>query len=134
VNDSETRHGFRVQTFLISGAWKVVASSDKEAGLSQPTPDSDFMGRARKHPSKDFSTDRPAPNPEQHSEDENGEPRNGNGDSKRNFLSISAVRGWIKFDATGPWLEKAGGPLVASLTACVAILLVLAIAWRLGLL
>ena len=104
-------------------------TSEKGSGLTQPS-DSDFMGRAKKHPAKEFASDRPAPNPEQHSEDEANESKNGDG--KRNYFSLSAARGWIKFDATGPWLEKAGGPLVASLTVLAFVVVLSAVAWRLG--
>ena len=122
----ETRHRMRVQTFLISGAWNEVVASDKEAGLSQPS-DSDFMGRSRKHPSKDFATDRPALNPEQHAEEENGETTK-NGDKNRNTFSLSGARGWIRFDATGPWLKENGG--LIALAAAITIASLAAIAWR----
>lgn len=106
-------------------------TSEKESGLSQPS-DSDFMGRAKKHPAKSFANDRPAPNPEQHSEDEANESKNGDG--KRNYFSLSAARGWINFNGGGPWLEKAGGPLVVSLVVSGVVVLLSAAAWRLGLL
>lgn len=127
----ETRHGTRVFSFELSEAqWRVTSTKDS-GPLSQ---DSDFEGRAKRHPSKEFKV-RPETSPEQHAEEdvEGGETKHEN-NGRRNLLSISAMRGWIRFDAGGPWLERAGGPLVASLTVCGVALLVAAIAWRLGLL
>ncbi len=124
----ETRHGTRVFSVDLSQAeaqWRVTSTT----GSGPLSQDSDFDLRAKAHPSKSFKV-RPEPNPEQHAEEDGGDTKNGSG--RKNYFAFSLWKELFKFEGGGPWLEKAGGPLVIGLVVVVMALAVAGIAWKAG--
>lgn len=94
-----------------------VAKTD-EVGVGRHDSDYDLKARQRRKVEKD------KPDEEQPEEDAC--------DVRRNHLSFEGPRGWLKFSASGEWLEKSGGWLMVGLTLAVAALATLAVAWKVG--
>jgi hypothetical protein len=101
-----------------------VTNATDSGPLSQPS-DSDFTGRAKKHPAKEFKV-RPEPSSEQLAEDEGGDTRNGTG--HRNYFSLTAWKDLIKFEGGGPWLKENGG--LIALSAAIIFAAVCGLIWK----
>jgi hypothetical protein len=91
--------------FQLLGARQLVAT-ERESGLSQPSGDSDFTGRSKGHPAKDFAKE--------------AESRNASRTDDKDRFEFSALGGRLfSFKGEGDWLDRWGGPLVS--LVCVAI-------------